>query len=108
MKLKDEIIEKEGEVDQERRKALSKLGLVASAVYATPVLMTLSSSASAQGVEPSVTEPTVPSEPSEPSEPSSRASRVSRVSRVDRVSRVGRASRAYPKSRPVKNWRYQL
>lgn len=39
MKTKQEMHEEEG-IDQERRKALSRLGLVASAVYATPFLNT--------------------------------------------------------------------
>ncbi len=53
MKQKDEIIEEEGEVDQDRRKALSRLGLVASAAYVAPALLTLSTSAKAQGSDQS-------------------------------------------------------
>lgn len=62
--------ETEESIDTERRKALSKLGLVASAAYASPVLMTLSKSAHAtdDDEQPSESEPSE-SEPSE-SEPS--------------------------------------
>ncbi len=68
MKVKDEIVDKEEvEVDQDRRKALSRLGLVASAAYVAPALLTLSTSAIASS-EPSMSEPSM-SEPSM-SEPS--------------------------------------
>ena len=54
-------IENAGEevVDQERRKALSRLGMIVPAAYAAPVLMTLSTSAKASSTEPSVTEASV-------------------------------------------------
>ncbi len=59
MKVKDEIVDKEEvEVDQDRRKALSRLGLVASAAYVAPALLTLSTSAKASS-EPSMSEPSI-------------------------------------------------
>jgi len=74
MKTKDEVRDDEAEINQGRRKALSRLGLVASAAYVAPALLTLSASAKAHGSEqsdvsdPSMSEPSM-SEPSM-SEPS--------------------------------------
>lgn len=52
------------EIDLDRRKALKRLGLAASAVYAAPVLMTLSQSTHAASTP---SEPSVASAPSAPS-----------------------------------------
>ena len=72
------------EIDLSRRKAFSRLGMVASAVYAAPVLMTLSQSAHAASTPstpssvsapsvsgPSVSGPSTPSTASAPSAPTS-------------------------------------
>ncbi len=76
MKTKDEVRDEETEINQGRRKALSRLGLVASAAYVAPALLTLSTSAKASGSsqsdgseasavsEPSTSEASVVSEPS--------------------------------------------
>ena len=56
------------EIDLERRKAFRRLGLAASAVYAAPVLMTLSQAhASSSAPSASSSAPSVASAPSEPS-----------------------------------------
>lgn len=57
------------EIDLKRRKAFSRLGLVATAIYAAPVLMTLSQSAHAID-EPIVDAPEAASAPKAPSAPS--------------------------------------
>ena len=69
-----------GEIDLSRRKAFRRLGLVASAVYAAPVLMTLSQSAHA--ADSSSSKPSTPSRTSSPSVPSasSKSSAPSRTS----------------------------
>lgn len=69
--------DKSEKIDMNRRKAFSRLGLVATAVYAAPALMTLSQSAHASPTtpsapstsSPSVSAPSV-SAPSAPSAPS--------------------------------------
>ncbi len=99
MKKKDEIIEETvEEIDQERRKALSRMGFVATAAYATPVLMTLSSSAKAHGSEKSeMSEASEASEMSEMSEASemsemSEASEMSEMSEASEMSEMSKAS----------------
>ena len=49
------------QINLSRRKALSRLGLVATAVYAAPALMTLSQSAHASPTTPSAPDTSTPS-----------------------------------------------
>ena len=69
---KDNNTDSHEEIDLDRRKAFRKLGLAASAVYAAPVLMTLSQAhASSKPSAPSaVSAPSAPSGVSAPSAPS--------------------------------------
>ena len=71
---KDNNTDSHEEIDLDRRKAFRKLGLAASAVYAAPVLMTLSqahasSKPSAPSAPSGVSAPSAPSAPSGPSGP---------------------------------------
>lgn len=68
MKKTNEI-DSHDEVNLERRNALRKLGLVATAVYVAPAMMTLSKSAQASPEDDA--KPSEPSKPSMPSVPSS-------------------------------------
>ena len=66
MKKGNKIDNSDG-VDLSRRKAFRKLGLAASAVYAAPVLMTLSQSAHAASAPSTASTPSTPSAASGPS-----------------------------------------